>query len=143
MWRVQTITTSALCCNVSSGSRLHISEEAKDLVLDATVLAQVGGVKLWHLDIGSPLGNMPNEPASSLQKGGSSNLLVAEVSVDGLNLLDGPALGCKVGSAGVDFSICSCLARGVLGISSSITIIVSFLQETALRRHQLWHRQYP
>ena len=36
---------------------------------------------------------MPNEPASSLQKGGSSNLLVAEVSVDGLNLLDGPALG--------------------------------------------------
>ena len=93
MWRVQTITTSALCCNVSSGSRLHVSEEAKDLILDATVLAQVGGVKLWHLDIGSPLGNMPNEPASSLQKGGSSNLLVAEMSVDGLNLLDGPALG--------------------------------------------------
>jgi hypothetical protein len=72
---------------------------------------------------------MPNEPASSLQEGGSSNLLVAEVSVDGLNLLDGPALGCKVGSASVDFSICSCLARGVLGISSSITVIVSFLQD--------------
>ena len=96
MWRVQTITTSALCCNVSSGSRLHVSEEAKDLVLDATVLAQVGGVKLWHLNSGGPLGNMPNEPASSLQEGGSSNLLVAEVSVDGLNLLDGPALGGQV-----------------------------------------------
>jgi hypothetical protein len=31
---------------------------------------------------------MPNEPANSLQKGGSNNLLVAELSVDGLNLLD-------------------------------------------------------
>ena len=143
MWRVQTITTSALCCNVSSGSRLHVSEEAKDLVLDATVLAQVGGVKLWHLNSGGPLGNMPNEPASSLQEGGTSNLLPAEVSVDGLNLLDGPALGGKVSGACVDLSICSCLARGVLGISSSITVIVSFLQETALRRHQLRHRQQP
>ena len=50
MWRVQTMSTSALCCSVSSGSRLHVSEEANDLVLDATVLAQV-----WHLDIGSAL----------------------------------------------------------------------------------------
>jgi hypothetical protein len=72
---------------------------------------------------------MPNEPASSLQEGGTSNLLVAEVSVDGLNLLDGPALGGQVSSAGLDFSICSCLARGELGISSSITVVVSFLQD--------------